>query len=396
MATVLTPPAPAPLALPEAPRTASRRPQRDVFVDAVRALGTLGVVTLHWTMADATWDGRTLRLGNAVGHQNAWVLTWVLQVLPLLFFAAGAGAGFQHLAAEGSPTAAPWVTTLGRRLRGVVRPVAVFAAAWAVGATVLIAVGVPAGAVRQLARMAPQPLWFLVVWLALTALVPPLLAAWRRWRWRALAVAVAAPLAVDVLRFALGVGSVAWVNVLLVWAVPFLAGLAYADQRRAGRRPVRSPVPSPVLWTGLGLGIAAMVVLVTVGPYPRSMVGMPGDAISNLSPPTAPVVAQAVAQLCAILLARPLVERWADGAGRRTVGLLRRRSMTVYVWHLTAMFVVVGLDLVVLHERLPEPWGTDWWTSRPVWFTAYGLVLTGLVLTFGRFEPSRSAPGSRR
>ncbi|MBN9328078.1 MAG: hypothetical protein J0I87_14335, partial [Cellulomonas sp.] len=92
-----------------------------------------------------------------------------------------------------------------------------------------------------------------------------------------------------------------------------------------------------------------------------------------------------------ILLARTAIERWARGAGRRPVAWLAGRSVTVYLWHLTAMFTVVGLDLLVLHERLPEPWGVDWWASRPVWFGAFALVLAVLVRVFGRFERSRSA-----
>lgn len=374
MATLLTP-APT-LARPPAP------PGRDTFVDAIRALGTVGVVTLHWLMAEATWDGRTLVVGNALRHGAAWVLTWPLQVLPLLFFASGAAAAYQHARPAG-----PWGGAVVGRVRAVARPVGAFGAAWAVAAVALLVVGVPGGAVRRLAFLAPQPLWFLAVWVALLVPAPLLLRAWRRWRWRALAVAAAAPLVVDVLRFGAGLAPVAWANVLLVWAVPFLAGLAYADDRvqGRGRLPGRR-----VLWAGLVAGVAAMALLVALGPYPVSMVGMPGDAISNLNPPTAPIVAQCVAQLCAALLLRPALERWARGAGRVLVGWLARRSMTVFVWHLTAMFAVVGLDLLVLHERLPAAWGVDWWAARPAWFGAYGLVLALLVLAFGRFERPRS------
>jgi hypothetical protein len=274
----------------------------------------------------------------------------------------------------------------------VARPVAAFGAVWILAAAALVLAGVPGGAVRRLALMAPQPLWFLAVWVALLAPVPLLLRAWRRWRWRALAVAVAAPLVVDLLRFGAGLAPVAWANVLLVWAVPFLAGLAYADDRLAGR--ARLP-RAGLLWAGLAAGVGAMAALVVAGPYPPSMVGMPGDAISNLNPPTAPIVAQSVAQLCAVLLLRPAIERWALGPGRALVGRVSRRSLTVYVWHLTAMFVAVGADLLVLHERLPAAWGVDWWASRPAWFAAYALVLAALVRAFGRIERPRSAVSAR-
>ena len=103
------------------------------------------------------------------------------------------------------------------------------------------------------------------------------------------------------------------------------------------------------------------------------------------------ILCVATSVTCAVLLARPAIERWARGAGRPLVAALARRSMTVYLWHLTAMVIVVGLDLAVLHEHLPEPWGVDWWASRPAWFGAYGLVLVVLVRAFGRFERPRSA-----
>lgn len=116
---------------------------------------------------------------------------------------------------------------------------------------------------------------------------------------------------------------------------------------------------------------------------------MPGDAISNLAPPTAPAVAHAVAQVCMVLLAREAIVRWATGPGRSVVAWLSRRSMTVYLWHLTAMFIVVGLVMVLGGEPLPAPWSAEWWGSRPVWFVAFGLTLSGLVVIFGRFEGPR-------
>ncbi|MFE5341182.1 acyltransferase family protein [Isoptericola sp. NPDC056578] len=391
------PPVPtAPLARPRPVAPAARpRRARDPFVDVVRALGTLGVVLLHWLMAEATWDGRTLLVGNALGHGAGWLVTW-LQPLALLFFAAGASAGYQRSATTFGGRG--WGGTVLARLRATARPVGAFVGAWALAVAALLAVGVPDDAVWRMARMAPQLLWFLGVWVVLMALTPLLRAAWQRWRWGALVVAVALPLTLDALRFGLPgelTGGLAWANVLLAWAAPFLAGIAYAAERSAPRRPVPDPAADPLTRRGARLAlaagalaaVAATVVLVAAGPYPLSLVGMPGDEISNLGPPTAPVVAHAVAQVCLVLLFRAaLVRRAATGAGTRAVGALARRSMTVYLWHLTAMFAVVGVALLGLGQELPVAWGADWWASRPVWFAAYLLVLLGLVRVFGRFE----------
>lgn len=377
---------------PGGPPAGRPRPGRDPFVDAVRALGTVGVVLLHWLMAEAAWDGRTLAVGNALGHGAGWLLTW-LQPLPLLFLAAGAAAGYQRAATVSRGSG--WARVVGAQLAAVARPVGAFAAAWALAVAALLAVGVPDGAVWRMARMAPQLLWFLAVWAVLVALTPALRAAWRRWRWGALAVAVALPLALDALRFGVPgevTALLGWGNVVLAWAVPFLAGVAYADERVAPRRPAPGARPGG-RWLLAGGAVAALAVaaaLVAVGPYPASLVGMPGDAMSNLGPPTAPVVAHAVALVCLALLAREALARRAGrGPGRRAVAALARRSMTVYLWHLTAMFVVVGVVLLGLGQRLPEAWGADWWASRPAWFAAYLLVLLGLVRLFGRVEDRR-------
>nr|WP_277209797.1 acyltransferase family protein [Isoptericola croceus] len=231
-------------------------------------------------------------------------------------------------------------------------------------------------------------MWFLGVWAALVALTPVLRRAWRRSRWRAAAAVVALPLVIDALRFGAGLDDLAWANVLLAWTVPFGAGVAYATDQSDGRR-ARPNAWAPLAGAAVA-ALAAAALLIAVGPYPASLVGMPGAEISNLAPPTAPVVLHAVAMVCLALAVRRPLARWAAGRGRPVVQAAARRSMTVYLWHLTAMFAVVGIVLLGLGQRLPAAWTADWWAGRPVWFGAYLLVLLGLVAVFGRFETSRA------
>ena len=374
--------------------------RRDVFVDAVRALATLAVLSVHWLMPEATWDGERLGIGNALSHGGAWTLTWVLQVLPLLFFAAGASAAYQlWRGTGGGPDGAAPVATaprqgvvaagwdvVRRRLPRIWRPVAAFVGTWTVAVLVLPALGVPEGAVQQVARIAPQLLWFLGVYLLLLAVTPALLRAYRAWGWRLVALVVAAPLIVDALRFGAGVDQVAVVNVLLGWAVPYVLGITYVDLVRRDALPSRR-----ALWLTAAASLAAMAGLVTAGPYPLSLIGMPGDAISNLGPPTALAVTHAVLQVSVALAVRDVVVRWAGGRGATLVTWVAARSMTLYLWHLTAMFVVIGVVLLGLGSALPEAWSADWWASRPLWFGAAALVLGALAAVFGRFE----APAAR-
>src|SRR5438309_2091330 len=70
---------------------------------------------------------------------------------------------------------------------------------------------------------------------------------------------------------------VQWINLVVVWALPHQLGLAYERLVAAPRR------------FALGLasgGLIALFGLTNMGLYPRSMVGVPGETISNMAPPT--------------------------------------------------------------------------------------------------------------
>nr|WP_241744570.1 acyltransferase family protein [Cellulosimicrobium arenosum] len=380
------------------PGTPPGRAARDVFVDAVRAVATVCVVTVHWLMADATWDGRHLEIGNALAHGHGWVVTWVLQVLALLFFAAGASAAYGLQRVPGGP-APSGLALVARRVTRLLRPVGVFVAAWAVVVAVLLATGLPDDAVLTLSLLAPQLLWFLGVYVVLVALTPSLRRTLHATGWWGAGVLAAVPLAVEALRFGAGLERLALVDVVLVWAVPYAIGLLYADARsglrvvRRGRIVPVAVLPRRAVLVAVAAGaLAVAALLVVVGPYPASLIGMPGEAMSNLGPPTAPVLLHAVALVALALAARDLLVRWARGRGRRVVAAVAARSMTVYLWHVTAMIAVVASVLVGLGTRLPDPGSADWWASRPLWFGAYAFALVGIVRVVGRFEDRGGRP----
>ena len=86
------------------------------------------------------------------------------------------------------------------------------------------------------------------------------------------------------------------------------------------------------------------------------------------------------------LLARPRV--WG------TVATTGSFTMTVYLWHMTAM-VVVAAALVPTGIWPPrEPVDATWWATRPVWWLACTVAVAGLLALFGRFEHA-GAPRSR-
>ena len=63
---------------------------RDGFVDVVRIAAVLVVVGGHWLTTTVIWDDTRITIENALSViPDAHVVTWVLQVMPLLFFAGG-------------------------------------------------------------------------------------------------------------------------------------------------------------------------------------------------------------------------------------------------------------------------------------------------------------------
>src|SRR5205085_11014032 len=135
--------------------------------------------------------------------------------------------------------------------------------------------GADRGVLRLATRVVAQPLWFVGVYLGVVALAPAMLALHRRSGRFAPLVPVAlgaAAVAVDVARFGFGVPFVGFANVAFVWLAVHQVGFLYADGRLRG-------------WVGPAMavgGLAATVALTTVGGYPVSMVGVPGEPVSNM------------------------------------------------------------------------------------------------------------------
>jgi hypothetical protein len=360
---------------------------RDRYVDLLR-VGSLGVVVLgHWTMAapviDASGAVRVTNLLAAYPHLQP--LTWLLQVMPVFFFVGGFSQATALASAQRrGGTYADFIAARAARL---LRPAAAFVAVWCAIAVAAGLAGQDHGLVRTALRTVAQPLWFLGVYLAVVALAP---AMWRLHR-RLGRYAVAVPLglfvvaaAVDALRFAAAVAQVAPINLLVVWLGVHQLGFFYADGSllRGGRR------------TGAllaGAGLTGLVVLTTAGPYPVSMVGVPGDAVSNMSPPTLALAAHAVWLTGLVLLLRAPARRWlARAAVWRAVIAANAVAMTAFLWHLTAAFAAIG-TVYALGWSMPAVGSGMWWLLRPVWLGVLVLLTAALVAMFRRFDAARPA-----
>lgn len=137
----------------------------------------------------------------------------------------------------------------------------------------------------------------------------------------------------------------------------------------------------------------AAVALVALGPYPLSMVGMPGEKISNMAPPTLALLGHGLWLVGAVeLLRAPGSRLVAVPRVWRAVVAANGVAMTAFLWHLTAMLGVYGA-MLALGLPLPEPATGAWWAQAPVRMTVAAAVTAVLVAAFRTFErPARVAP----
>ncbi|WP_408991105.1 acyltransferase family protein [Streptomyces sp. 1268] len=367
---------------------------RDRYVDLLRVASLGAVVLGHWLMAAVTPDG----VGNLLAVVPALQpLTWLLQVMPVFFFVGGFSHALSYRsllrkrpeAAPGAAADSVYSAFLRARLQRLLRPTMVFVLVWGAAALLVQLLGGGGGLTGVTLRMVTQPLWFIGIYLAMVAFTPPLLKLHERYGWGAFAGLAGAVVVVDVLRFAAGVPYVEFLNFAFVWLAVHQLGFLRADGRIHLRRAA--------LLAGGGLVTAA--ALVAFGPYPLSMVGMPGEKVSNMAPPTLALLAHGLWLVGAVELLRAPAARLLERPRVwRTVVAANGVAMTAFLWHLTAMFGVYGA-LLALDVALPEPASAAWWAQVPLRLALAAALTAALVAAFRTFErpaapPTPGTPGS--
>lgn len=346
--------------------------RRDSFIDLLRVFGMALVVLQHWTIPVLAFDGARLTTGNALATPGVWVVTWISQVMPLVFFAGGAANAISFGRARyGAPQ---WLSV---RLRRLAWPLLPLAAVWIPLPQMLAALGVPEQPLETGARLTGQLLWFLAVYLIAVTATPLFTRLHSRYGLRVLAVLAAGAALSDVVRFSTGVESLGYANIVFVWMAVHQLGFFYAEGR----------LRRPGLMAAAGFGAAAL--LVAFGPYPGSMIGLPGAEVSNMAPPTLAMLAVSFGQIGLATLLRPWLMRMRTG---RALAWAGPRIMTVYLWHMPALFVVTGVVVVALGIGTPAPGSAGWFAGWPLWFGLLALVMWPLVRCFARFEEPPALP----
>lgn len=345
----------------------AQRSERDTVVDAVRVVAVLTVAVGHALVAAVAWRDGGFEAEHVLGA-SPWTqwLTYVFQVMPLVFFCGGVANAASLAGAD------RFGTWLGARVERLAGPTLSYAALAGAVLGVGAAVGLSPDTVSVAGRALTMHLWFLAAYAVVLLGTPLALTAQRRWGLRVPITLFAGAAVVDVVARAAGEPALAWCNLVFVWGGAHQLGVAW--QAGALRLPART-----------GLAIAAgggglMAVLVGALGYPHSMVSVPGMGATNAGPPSLAMAGLALAQVGLLVAARHrLGARTARPATAERIASLNAVAMGVYLWHFAAM-TIAALVLLPAGIVPDEPTGsTGWWLTRPLWIGGCAAVLVALL-----------------
>jgi hypothetical protein len=355
--------------------------KRNHYVDFLRAYSMLIVVVGHWVLSVPYMGEQGQVVAGHLMVLAPWsqYTTWISQVMPIFFFIGGYSNLSSWLAhKEKGKTYTSWITARVKRLIDPIFPLILF---W-VG---FIVIGHFAGLGDDLVYASSSfgivPVWFLAVYLLITALVPLTLMAWKRFGMLFFWGCVALTVGIDVIGFNLKVPLIGDLNYLFVWVAIHQLGYAWQAGHFKG-------LSHRALWA-LG-GFICAVLLVTVGPYPLAMVDIPDAPIVNLMPPSLALLSLGVMQAGIVLLLEPIGQRLLK-AGKFVdlISVINGRMMTIFLWHLTGFQLVIGIAVFMggfgLHMIPEDPL---WWLTRPIWIVLYTLATLLLIAIFVRAENS--------
>jgi hypothetical protein len=299
--------------------------------------------------------------------------TWVGQVMPLFFVVGGFASitAWRSTARRGG-TAASYVSTRLLRLAQPALPLFLF---YLIAIAAAHLGGVDPVLIDAVVVGAGSPLWFLAAYTLCQALVPAAVTLHTRAPVRTVVGLFAGVLLVDALQFGFGAPALGYLNLVFVWVLVQQFGFWYADGWFDRRRWWQLLLIAVGSW-------ACLVPLTTFGPYNP-------DMLTNLNPPTLPLVLIGLGQACLLRLLKPVLSTIMRGrAAQATVYFFGSRLMTIYLWHLPVIIVLAGLTILIPGAG-PEPASALWWWTRiPTYLLVLGVVFL-LSLAIGRWEHPR-------
>lgn len=364
-------------------------PERNRWVDFLRALSILAVVFGHWLVAAPYIDGEGELVGGHLLGILPWSqwLTWGFQVMPIFFLVGGYSNGVSWAAQlrkveNGERPIGLYRDWFASRVQRLINPVFPVLLLWAVLALVLTQGGMDREQVKMATQLALVPVWFLAVYLLVTGLTPLSHWAWKKWGFLSFFALFLAAGFSDVYFLQKQDSFLHFANFLFVWVGIHQLGYAWLDGvfRSTGHR---------LVWFVFSL-IGLLAVTVGMGLYPVAMIGVPGAEITNSMPPTLALMFLGMTQTGLVLALEPWGRKWLDNLSIWTATVLMNGMiMTVYLWHLTAYVLVMVIAWLAGGIGLQMFPGTaEWWWTRPVWIAVYILALLPMIAIFAKAERS--------
>ena len=367
--------------------------ERDRYPDALRAGALLVVVFGHWIATLPRMEqGRLAGTDHLLGIWDAaGAITWLVQVVPLFVFVSAAVStpGVLRRLDDGASQRTWWA---GRAL-GLARPTVTYLAVLA--ALALLALVTGGRLLETFNTSLTIHLWFLVMLLAVQALLPLAVRADRRFGLGAVAGLVALAAVADLFRSGIrspgellelgahvrdSAPGIGWINMLAEWLLPQQLGVAWKQGRFTGARA------GAVL---LLLGAAWLAAAIASG-YPVAMVGVE-LAGNNMLPPTLALIGVVWVQVGLVLLCEAPARRFlARHPVARVVAVLGALGMPLYLWHKLA-----ELPAAWLGERLGapidagDPGQPGFWLGRLLWIALCALMVAPVMALVVWFEMRR-------
>jgi hypothetical protein len=354
------------------------RPPCNLAVDFYRVSGVVLIVLGHWLAGSVTYhDGYFGRQNPLLDQPWTQWLTWPFRPCRRSFWSpATPESGVLDASRDTDGVSRPDLVAASTSAR-VLGPTTVYAA---LVSAVVVGLGVRhvAGATLEYAGWAvAMHLWFLAVYLVVVSLTPAALAAQRRWGLLVPAVLAVGVVVVDAVGLGGHLPHLRVLNYLLCWGALYQLGIAWHEGALAGRKPALLACGSAVI----------LALLIGLGLYPVSMIGVPGQTVQNSDPPSTAMLAFACAQAGLVIALAPALNRaLRAGFVQRTLTRANGNVMALYLWHMIPVVIVaiVGYPAGLLPQ--PIEGTAEWWLARLEWVVILSLVtaVEMVLLSWGR------------
>lgn len=295
-------------------------------------------------MAVVAWDKGVPKLGNLLAaYPVTQLLTWLLQIMPLFFFAGGAANALSW--DKHQQNNLNYQSWLWARTSRLLRPLWVYLVIAGSIATI-ITFTAPIEVASPLLLLTTQLLWFLGAYFLTTALTPLFKKSTPKNSALTLITLIFFVALVDLLTIIWHLPqSLGLINFVLVWAIP-----SYLGALRSHGTLLKYQTKTLLML--ILANLTANALLINFGPWPLSLVGMPGEKISNMAPPTLPLAIHAITIIFILtLIDKPLARILQNMKIWTFVTGVNLKAMTLYLWHLPILVTLFAASHALNLDR---------------------------------------------